>query len=95
LGRVELGLLLQCLVLCLDVSVLQQSMLPNCTENLIYAFPEMKLCGLVPKSYIHVSVSDFFIPRISLSIFGCRKIGRPILGIYKSLTDTVHECGNW
>ncbi len=28
----------------------------------------MKLCGLVPKSYIHVSVSDLNIPRISLHI---------------------------
>jgi hypothetical protein len=35
----------------------------HCTENLIYVFPEMKLCGLVPGSYIHVSVSDFYIPR--------------------------------
>ncbi len=24
-----------------------------CTENPIYLFPEMKLCGLVPNSYIH------------------------------------------
>jgi hypothetical protein len=30
-----------------------------------------------------------------VSLFGCSKIGRPILGIYKSLTDTVHEWGNW
>ncbi len=27
----------------------------------------------------------------SVCLFGCRKIGRPILGIYKSLK----ECGNW
>jgi hypothetical protein len=30
----------------------------HCTENLIYVFPQVKLCGLVPNSYIHVSVSD-------------------------------------
>jgi len=29
------------------------------------------------------------------SLFGCSKIGRPMLGIYKSLTDTVCGCGNW
>ncbi len=29
-----------------------------CTENLNQLFLEMKLCGLVPKSYIHLSVSD-------------------------------------
>jgi hypothetical protein len=39
---------------------------PHCTENHIYVFQEMKLCGLVPNSYIHVSVSDLYIPRICL-----------------------------
>jgi hypothetical protein len=43
----------------------------HCTENLIYVFPEMKLCGLVPNSYILLSVSDLYIPRISRPIFGC------------------------
>jgi hypothetical protein len=59
--------------------------MPNTTKNLIYVFPEMKLRGLVPNSYILVSVSDLNIPRIGLPI--CQ-IGTPILGIYKSLTDT-------
>jgi hypothetical protein len=40
----------------------------HCTENPIYVFPEMKLRGVVPNSYIHVSVSDF--PG-SVSLFGC------------------------
>ncbi len=31
-------------------------------------FTEMKLCGLSSSSYIHVSVSDFYIPRIGLPI---------------------------
>jgi hypothetical protein len=35
----------------------------------IYIFPETKLCGLVPKSYIHLSVSDFYIPIIGLLIW--------------------------
>jgi hypothetical protein len=26
----------------------------HCTENPIYLFPEMKLCGLIPNCYIHV-----------------------------------------
>jgi hypothetical protein len=38
------------------------------TENLIYLFPEMKLRGLVPISYIHVSVNDLYTPRIGLAI---------------------------
>jgi hypothetical protein len=58
-----------------------------CTENPIYVFPEMKLRGLVPSSFIHVSVSDFIFPG-SICLFGCSKIGRLILGIYKSLRDT-------
>jgi hypothetical protein len=39
------------------------------TENLKQIFPEMKLRGLVPNFYIHVSMSDLYIP----------KIGSPIL----------------
>ena len=46
----------------------------HCTENPIYVFPEMKLGGLVPNSYIHLSVKDLYITRIGLPI--------------KSLTDT-------
>ncbi len=30
----------------------------HCTENPIYVFPDMKLLGLIPNSYIYVSVSD-------------------------------------
>jgi hypothetical protein len=36
----------------------------HCTKNRIYVFPEMKLCNLVLNSYIHVSVSNFHIPKI-------------------------------
>jgi hypothetical protein len=41
----------------------------HCIENLIYAFPEMKLRGIIPNSYVHVSVSELFIPRMGLSIW--------------------------
>ncbi len=48
----------------------------------------MKLRSLVPNSYINVSVSDLYIPNLrSVCLFGCSKIGRLILGIYKWLTD--------
>ncbi len=40
----------------------------HCTANPIYVFPEKKLCGLVPNSNIHVSVSDLYIPWIGLPI---------------------------
>ncbi len=56
-------------------------------------FPEKELRGYSTSSYIHVSVSDLNIPLIGLPILLQDK-GGPILGIYRSLTDT-HECGNW
>jgi hypothetical protein len=34
------------------------------SENLKQIFTEMKLCGLSPNSYIHVSVSDLYVPTI-------------------------------
>ncbi len=53
-------------------------------------FPEIKLRGLVPSFYIHVFVSDLYISNIGPQM-QCRKICGPIVEIYKSLTDTVHE----
>ncbi len=38
-------------------------------QNPIYVFPEMKLHGLIPNSYIHVSLSGLYIPRIALPIW--------------------------
>jgi hypothetical protein len=40
-----------------------------------------------PNFHIHVSLSDLYIPRISLHISSSRT-GRPIVGLYNSLTDT-------
>jgi hypothetical protein len=40
----------------------------------------MKLRGLIPNFYIHISVSDLYISRMGL----------PIL-----LQPQIHECGNW
>jgi hypothetical protein len=38
------------------------------TENSKQIFPEKELRGLSPNAYIHVSVSDLYIPTISLPI---------------------------
>ncbi len=57
------------------------TMQTHCTEFETNT-PRMKLRGLVPNFYIHVSVSDLYMDTI------CSKIGGPILGRYKSLTDT-------
>jgi hypothetical protein len=47
----------------------------------------MKLRGLVPNSFIHVSVSDLYIPTIGLPIL-LQVIGEPIVEKYKLLRDT-------
>ncbi len=58
-----------------------------CNENPIYVFFFWELRGLSPNFYIHVSVSDLYIPMIGTHI-SCSRIGRSMVGIYKSLTDT-------
>jgi hypothetical protein len=59
-----------------------EARISHCTENPINVFSEMKLRGLVPNSYIHVSVSDLYIFPGSGYLFGYSKIGRLTLGIY-------------
>ena len=61
-------------------------MLSQCNDH-IYVFLFWELRGLSPNFHIHVSVSDLYIPRIGPHISSSRK-GRPIVGIYNSLTDT-------
>jgi hypothetical protein len=58
-----------------------------CNENPIRVFPSWELWGPSPKFHIHVSVSDLYLLRIGPHISYSR-IGRSIVGIYKSLTDT-------
>jgi hypothetical protein len=41
----------------------------HCTENQTYVFTEKELRGLSPNSYIHVSVSDLYIPMIGQHIW--------------------------
>jgi hypothetical protein len=56
-------------------------------QNPIYVFLFWELRGLNLHFHIHVSVSDLYITRIGPHI-SCSKIGRSIMGIYKSLTST-------
>jgi hypothetical protein len=44
----------------------------HCREISIYVFPENKLPGLSLNFYIHVSVSDLYIPTVHL--FSCSRI---------------------
>jgi hypothetical protein len=48
----------------------------------------MKLRGLVPSSYIYISVGDLYIPMISLPILLQENRWTYRGNIYKSLTDT-------
>jgi hypothetical protein len=57
------------------------------TENSKQIFPEKEYRGLSPNLHIHASVSDLYIPTIGLPIL-LEEICRPILGLFKSLTDT-------
>jgi hypothetical protein len=62
-------------------------LLQHCKETLIYVFPDKELRGFSPNFYIHVPVSDLYIPTFGPPIF-CSRIGRPIRGKYKSRTET-------
>jgi hypothetical protein len=59
----------------------------HCNENRIYVFLFWELRGLSPNFHIHVYVRDLYIPRIGPHI-SCSRIGRSIMGKYKSLTGT-------
>ncbi len=50
-------------------------------------FPKKEYLGFGPKFHIHASVSDLYTPTIGLPNL-LEEICRPILGLYKSLTDT-------
>ncbi len=59
----------------------------HCKGNSVYIFLFWELRGLSPNFYIHVSVSDLYIPRIGPHISSSRN-GSSIVGIYISLTDS-------
>ena len=69
------------------VSLRSRSLYNHSTQNPIYLFPEIKLRGLVPNSYIQISASDLYFPRIGLPIW-LQQNRQTGLGIYKFLTDT-------
>jgi hypothetical protein len=56
-------------------------------ENSKQIFPEKELRSHSSNFHIHVPEWDLYIPTIDLPIL-LQEICRPILGIYKSLTDT-------
>ncbi len=63
------------------------SLCMHCKEKMPKIFSEKEYRGLSPNFHIHVSVSELYILTMELS-FLLEEICGPILGIYKSLTDT-------
>ncbi len=59
----------------------------HCNENPIYVFPEKELRGLSPIFTCMCLWAIYIFPG-SVHIFFCSRIGRPIVGIYQSLTET-------
>jgi hypothetical protein len=59
------------------------------TEILKQIFPEKEYRDVSPNFHIHASLSDLYIPTFGLPI-PLEEICRPILGLYKSLTDTMN-----
>ncbi len=60
---------------------------PQSNKNPIRVFPSWEMRGRSPYVHIHVSVSDLYLLRIGSHI-SYSKIGRSVVGIYKSFTDT-------
>ncbi len=66
----------------------------NCSENLIYVFPDKELRGLSPNLHIHVPVNHLYIPRIGPHIFQQRYRQTDRGNICRSCSQT-HERGYW
>ncbi len=70
-----------------SVSVVGYHTAKTNTDILKQIFPEKEYRGLSPNFHIDVSVIDLYVPMIGLPIL-LEEICRPLLGLYKSLTDT-------
>ncbi len=74
-----------CISHCLWLCYTAKTKYRNFETNTV--FPEKEYRGLSPNFHIHASVSNLYIPTIGLPVM-LEEICRPILRLYKSLTDT-------
>jgi hypothetical protein len=51
----------------------------------------MKLRGLVPNFHIHISVSNLYIPLISVRLFCCSKIGGLIVIAHRYMNVEIRK----
>ncbi len=68
----------------------------HCNKNPIYVFLFWEFYGLSPNFHSYMCLWAIYIFPGSIHIFSCRRIGRSIVGIYNSLTDTwMWKFGLW
>jgi hypothetical protein len=69
---------------------------PSCSATkipFIYSFSGNCAASVPISTFMCLCLIDLYIHRVGPHI-ACRRIGRSIVGTYKSLMQT-HECGNW
>jgi hypothetical protein len=76
-------LLLSCTITSMNYSMNYSICVQHCKDKI----PNFETNIPSPNFHIHASVSDLYIPTLSLPIL-LEEICRPILGLCKSLTDT-------
>jgi hypothetical protein len=70
-----------------DLLLLYTAMCKDKIPKFLNKYSQKRNIGVSPNFHIHVSESDLYIPTIGIPIW-LEEICRPILGLYKSLTDT-------
>ncbi len=65
--------------------IAKKGSIEHCNENPIYVFPEKNCAASVSVTTLMCLWAIYIFPG-SVHIFSCSRLGRPVLGIYKSLT---------